>query len=286
MVVERHGGTLTFETEPGPRHDLPRPAPGRRAEAWRWRHEADPVRRRRAAGAREPARRAAPVAARVARRASRSAARRRSRARRASASTSSSPTCGCPGMDGAALLRRVQRLQPDAVRIILSGSAEPDVLAARGGRRAPVPRQAVRRRRARAHRRPRHGARRARRATAAMRGSQATALPSRPALYAELSALLGGETGGHERVAQLVERDVAITAKVLQLDELGVLRPAARDHAHRGGDHVPRPRDAEGHRAVGRGARRVPAATRRSSTSRSSSSSAAPPPTASVAREL
>ena len=35
MIVERHGGTLTFDTEPGDGHDLPRPA-RRSAPPRRW----------------------------------------------------------------------------------------------------------------------------------------------------------------------------------------------------------------------------------------------------------
>jgi len=122
-----------------------------------------------------------------------------------------------PGMDGAVLLARVQELQPDAVRIMLSGSTDRDVLA----RAAGV-----------AHRflsKPCDLDELARVVGEAaalgertqddrlQAASRATALPSVPALYAELSTLLAGESAGMHEVAQLVERDVAITAKILQL---------------------------------------------------------------------
>jgi HD-like signal output (HDOD) protein len=123
-----------------------------------------------------------------------------------------------PGIDGAALLRRVQELQPQAVRIVLSGSTERDVLA----RAAAV-----------AHRflpKPCDIEELARVMSAAtalgetsrsqplhQTVSGATELPCAPALYGELSVLLDGETASPGEVARLIERDIAITAKLLQL---------------------------------------------------------------------
>jgi HD-like signal output (HDOD) protein len=123
-----------------------------------------------------------------------------------------------PGIDGATLLRRVHELQPHAVRIMLSGSAETDVLE----RAAAV-----------AHRflaKPcdidelgrvvTHAAAlgQVSQAQALHRASSAaTALPCAPALYGELSALLASGTAGMADVARLIERDIAVTARLLQL---------------------------------------------------------------------
>jgi HD-like signal output (HDOD) protein/CheY-like chemotaxis protein len=123
-----------------------------------------------------------------------------------------------PGMDGAAVLGRVQELQPDAVRIILSGSTETDVLTRAGavahrflakpcdvdelarvvGRATALGETTVAS--------PLHHA-----------ASGATALPCAPMLYSELVALLAHESASMSDVARLVERDIAVTAKLLQL---------------------------------------------------------------------
>lgn len=123
-----------------------------------------------------------------------------------------------PGVDGATLLRQVGELQPQAVRIMLTGSTETDVLA----RAAAV-----------AHRflaKPCDADELARVVTDVLSlgdpsttqcqlqtVSAATTLPCAPALYAELSELLSTETAGVADVARLIERDVAVTAKLLQL---------------------------------------------------------------------
>jgi HD-like signal output (HDOD) protein len=123
-----------------------------------------------------------------------------------------------PGIDGVALLRRVQELQPQAVRIVLSGSTETDVLA----RAAAV-----------AHRflaKPCDVHELARVMTQAttlgetsrtqrllQTVSGATALPCEPGLYGELSALLASELASMADVTRLIEGDIAITAKLLQL---------------------------------------------------------------------
>jgi HD-like signal output (HDOD) protein/ActR/RegA family two-component response regulator len=123
-----------------------------------------------------------------------------------------------PGMDGATLLGRVREEQPDAVRIILSGSTETDVLTRAG---------------AVAHRflaKPcdiDELARIVGRATVLGEttlasplhhtASGATALPCAPALYGELVALLGRDSASMADVAHVVERDIAVTAKLLQL---------------------------------------------------------------------
>jgi HD-like signal output (HDOD) protein len=123
-----------------------------------------------------------------------------------------------PGIDGVTLLRRVQEIQPQAVRIVLSGSTETDVLA-----------QAA----AVAHRflsKPCSVQELASVMSAAtalgetsrtqplhQTVSGATELPCAPALFGELSALLASESAGLPDVARLIEKDIAITGKLLQL---------------------------------------------------------------------
>ena len=113
------------------------------------------------------------------------------------------------GMDGATLLGLVERSQPGAVRIVLSGSAERDVVA----RAAAV-----------AHRflaKPCDVDELARvvERSCALRSlpASATRLPAAPRLHAELTALLrdGGATPAD--AAAIIERDIAMSAKVLAL---------------------------------------------------------------------
>jgi HD-like signal output (HDOD) protein len=123
-----------------------------------------------------------------------------------------------PGMDGAALLGEVQRVQPTSVRIVLSGYAERDAVA----RAATV-----------AHRflsKPCDADELVRvvqrscgvnalvedqelRQAAAGTGR----LPSVPRLYAELTALLADPDATLADAERLVEQDAAMAAKVLQL---------------------------------------------------------------------
>ena len=123
-----------------------------------------------------------------------------------------------PGMDGATLLAEVARIQRDAVRIVLSGHAGPDVI----GRVAAV-----------AHRilvKPSTieeiagvierscvlldvtGEVQLVRAAAG-----ACPLPSPSATYVELKELLAHVDATTEQVAAVLERDIAMAAKVLQL---------------------------------------------------------------------
>jgi HD-like signal output (HDOD) protein/ActR/RegA family two-component response regulator len=137
-----------------------------------------------------------------------------------------------PGIDGVALLRRVQEIQPQAVRIVLSGSTETDVLA----KAAAV-----------AHRflaKPCDVEELARVMSATTtlgetsRGqpllqtiSGATSLPCAPELYRELSALLADDTASTIAVARVIEKDIAVTGKLLQLTNstfLGVPRVVGR----------------------------------------------------------
>ena len=123
-----------------------------------------------------------------------------------------------PGMDGATLLAKVAQLQPDAVRIVLSGHADPETI----GRVAAV-----------AHRilvKPSPigvvagvierscvlldvtGEVRLIRAAAG-----ACVLPSPSATYVELAAILTRVETTPAQVAAVLERDIAMSAKVLQL---------------------------------------------------------------------
>jgi HD-like signal output (HDOD) protein len=123
-----------------------------------------------------------------------------------------------PGMDGAELLGHVRRLHPSTVRIVLSGYAEVHIVA----RAASV-----------AHRflaKPCDVAdlRRVVERSCSLRAltgdeplrsaaTAATRLPCVPALYAEISALLGNPEAALPEIAAIVEQDVAMAAKVLQL---------------------------------------------------------------------
>ncbi|MEA2148400.1 MAG: hypothetical protein QOD69_230 [Solirubrobacteraceae bacterium] len=123
-----------------------------------------------------------------------------------------------PGMDGAALLAKVAQIQPDAVRIVLSGHADPETI----GRVAAV-----------AHRilvKPSPielvagvlerscvlldvtGEVQLIRAAAG-----ACVLPSPSATYVELAEMLVHADTTTEQVADVLERDIAMAAKVLQL---------------------------------------------------------------------
>jgi HD-like signal output (HDOD) protein/ActR/RegA family two-component response regulator len=123
-----------------------------------------------------------------------------------------------PGMDGAALLGEVQRIQPTAVRIVLSGYAEGEAVARAAnvahrflskpcevdelvrvvqrscGVNALVEHEDLRR-------------------AAAGTGR----LPSVPRLYSELTVLMNDPDATLADVEQLVTQDAAMAAKVLQL---------------------------------------------------------------------
>jgi putative nucleotidyltransferase with HDIG domain len=121
-------------------------------------------------------------------------------------------------LDGATLLGRVRELNPTTVRMILSSDASAPNLT----RAATV-----------AHRflGKSSGAhelvtmierslslRKLTEQTEAYRATIATTtLPSRPALYTELNRVLADPLWGPDQVANVIERDIAMTAKVLQL---------------------------------------------------------------------
>jgi len=123
-----------------------------------------------------------------------------------------------PGMDGAALLGEVQRIQPTSVRIVLSGYAETDAVARAAnvahrflskpcdvdelvrvvqrscGVNSLVEQEELRR-------------------AAAGTGR----LPSVPRLFTELTALMANPDATLADAERLVEQDAAMTAKVLKL---------------------------------------------------------------------
>jgi HD-like signal output (HDOD) protein len=132
-----------------------------------------------------------------------------------------------PGMDGATLLTRVARIQPDAVRIVLSGQADPATI----GRVAAV-----------AHRilvkpSPIEDVTRVLERSCVLldmtgevqlirTAAGACALPSVPGLYLELMEVLGRADATAAQVTAVVKRDIAMSAKVLQLANSAYFGPA------------------------------------------------------------
>ena len=123
-----------------------------------------------------------------------------------------------PGMDGAALLDEVHRRYPDTVRVILSGHSDTDYvlrtvgpahqyLAKPCGQDALV--SVVRR--AIAHR-PRLMSPRLRGLLTALRH-----LPTPPDIYFQLIELLNSPSSSPAQVADVISRDVAMTAEILKL---------------------------------------------------------------------
>jgi HD-like signal output (HDOD) protein len=141
-----------------------------------------------------------------------------------------------PKVDGAELLRRVHAQQPQVVRILLSSHAEMESVL----RSAPV-----------AHRylnKPcdpqelesaieRANGLRALVTSDSVRRSvgRIRTLPSLPRIYAELTRALEDPRAGVGEVSRVLGRDVAMSAKILQLVNCAFLRPSQRitkiDHA-------------------------------------------------------
>jgi HD-like signal output (HDOD) protein/ActR/RegA family two-component response regulator len=127
-----------------------------------------------------------------------------------------------PGIDGATLLTKVASMRPGAVRIVLSGQADPATI----GRVAAV-----------AHRilvkpSPIEAITRILERSCVLldvtdevqlirAAAGACALPSAPDTYLELVELLGRADVSTAEVAAVVKRDIAISAKVLQLANSG-----------------------------------------------------------------
>ena len=176
-----------------------------------------------------------------------------------------------PGMDGAELLREVQRVQPATVRIVLSGYAETESVA----RAATV-----------AHRflsKPcdvdelvsvigRSCAINALVEQDELRdaASGTGRLPSVPRLYSELTTLMRDPDASIGDASRLVEQDAAMTAKVLQLANSAFFGRARQVSDLERRDRLPRPQHFEGARPVGGRDGGVQAHASRSPASRSS----------------
>ena len=123
-----------------------------------------------------------------------------------------------PGVDGATLLARVRELDPTAVRIVLSGQADLEMLARAAGvahrllakpcevddlvemiDRSCVLQELITR------------------VESKRRTGGSSALPSVPRLYARLTDLLSSGEASATDAAAIVEEDIAVAAKVLQL---------------------------------------------------------------------
>ena len=122
------------------------------------------------------------------------------------------------GMDGATLLAHVHDRSPATIRIILSADANPQVLVRAAavahrflGKPCQVDELGALIERSCALRELTEQAQ-ALRVTAA-----ATALPSSPALYTQVTQVISDPAWAPDQVAAVIERDTAMTAKVLQL---------------------------------------------------------------------
>ncbi|MGH2916497.1 MAG: HDOD domain-containing protein [Solirubrobacteraceae bacterium] len=118
-------------------------------------------------------------------------------------------------MDGVTLLTRVRDRHPTTIRMILSASSRPGMGAIVSHRLLSKPCNVAElgvliKRSCALHQRTRE-------AEAFRRTMATTALPSRPGVYMELNQVLGDPTWQPSQVSAVIERDVALSAKVLQL---------------------------------------------------------------------
>ena len=123
-----------------------------------------------------------------------------------------------PGMDGAVLLTHVQEIYPATIRLVLSGYADTQIVT----RAATVAHRilakpcsvdelsAVVERSCALHELT--GQAELYRVTAG-----ATTLPSRPGLYMAITQAINDPNSGPDDIARIIERDMAMTAKLLQL---------------------------------------------------------------------
>ena len=123
-----------------------------------------------------------------------------------------------PGMDGAALLARVQQQYPATIRLVLSGYADPHIVAhaATSAHRilakpCDIDELALVIERSCALHELTEQAEQYR-ITAGT-----TTLPSAPGLYIQLTQVISEPTAGPDDIAAVIERDTAMTAKLLQL---------------------------------------------------------------------
>jgi putative nucleotidyltransferase with HDIG domain len=123
-----------------------------------------------------------------------------------------------PGMDGATLLERVRDRHPAVVRIVLSGHAEMGMVArAAATAHRLIAKPCETDDLARVIERSCALQELATRVERDRSAIAASALPSVPRLYAELMQLLAEGSAGAADAARVVERDIAMAAKILQL---------------------------------------------------------------------
>jgi len=123
-----------------------------------------------------------------------------------------------PGMDGATLLEAVRDRHPDVVRIVLSGHADiPTAARAAGAAHRMIAKPCETHELARVIERSCALRDLASRIEIDRRAIGASALPSVPRLHRELTALLADGRAGAADAAHIVGRDMAMSAKVLQL---------------------------------------------------------------------
>ena len=118
-------------------------------------------------------------------------------------------------MDGVTLLTRVRDRHPSTIRMIMSGATKPGLATIVAHRVLPKPCNVgelgvLIKRSWALHKRTGE-------AEALRRTMSTTALPSRPGVYMELNQVLGDHDWQPADVAAVIERDVALSAKVLQL---------------------------------------------------------------------
>lgn len=123
-----------------------------------------------------------------------------------------------PGMDGATLLETVRNRHPAVVRIVLSGQAEIGMVArAAAAAHRMIAKPCETDDLARVIERSCALQELAARVDRDRSAIAASALPSVPRLYTELTQLLAEGSAGAPEAARIVERDIAMAAKVLQL---------------------------------------------------------------------
>ncbi|OQW85934.1 MAG: hypothetical protein BWK76_07265 [Desulfobulbaceae bacterium A2] len=123
-----------------------------------------------------------------------------------------------PGMDGATLLEEVRRLHPHAIRIILSGHADEQAILRTVGvvhrylskPSGPEQLKAVLENAAAIHTMLSDG-------TLKNLVSEIGALPCLPSVFTKLQQMLASDTTSVDEVGALIEQDIALSAKVLQL---------------------------------------------------------------------
>jgi len=123
-----------------------------------------------------------------------------------------------PGLDGATLLERVREQYPSTVRIVLSGHADMAMVArAAAAAHRLIAKPCETEELALVIERSCALREIEMRVEADRRAIGASALPSVPRLYAQLSDMLASGTASASDIAQVIERDIATAAKVLQL---------------------------------------------------------------------